>query len=98
MSMNNMDCMIDEYVERNFQRVNAKDCGLDPRAAYELYVNLDAIVCDRNAIGRLDHFGGFEYVDKDCRKEIGDYVFFSNADERVYEAINMAINKLDQTA
>ena len=93
-----IDRMVDEYVEQNFQRVNAEDCGLDPRAAYELYVNRDAIVCDRNAIGRLDYYGGFEYVDKDYCKEIGDYVFFFNDYERVGRAIDTVINKLEQAA
>ena len=91
---------VEEYIDKNFQRVTAADCGLDPRAAYDLFVNKGALACYRHSVGRLDYYGGFEYIDKESRVEIGDYVFFleDGGDERVIDAINAAINKLDQAA
>lgn len=92
--------MVEEYVEKNFQRVSADDCGLDHRAGSVLFVNDDALVCRKNNIRLLDYYGGFEYVDKDCRSEVGDYVFFFSldCDERVYNAINAGMDKLAEAA
>jgi hypothetical protein len=31
----------------------------------------------------MQYYGGFEYVDKDYRYEMGDYVFYTVDDDRV---------------
>lgn len=91
---------VEQYIEENFHSVSAEDCGLDPRAAYQLFVNDQAVVCDRNAIGRLDYYGGFEYVDQESRVQVGDYVFFfrDGCDDRVNRAIDTAVDKLAAAA
>ena len=65
-----------EYVEPEL-------LGLDRRAAYRLWVNEDCIVVDKRNNGALQYYGGFEYVDRDYRIEMGDYVIYLSDDERV---------------
>lgn len=64
--------------------VQAKDLGLDPRAFWGYaYVDESAIVVIKEQARTLDYYGGFEYVDKDYRREVGDYVFYLAEDDRV---------------
>lgn len=71
--------VIDEMVA-----VNAEDLGLDPRSAYrKLYVSRDCIAVRKEEDRTLQYYGGFEYVEKDCRFEMGDYVFYTIEDDRV---------------
>ena len=66
----------------------AEDVGLDPRAAYRLWVTIDAIIVPRFYDSGLQYYGGFEYVDKSHRQEIGDYVFYlGDEDDRVGDCI-----------
>lgn len=82
---------INEVVERNvrdnFEMVNANKLGLDIRAGYQLFVNEDAIVVTKSSDRSLQYYGGFEYVDKDYRHEMGDFVFYMADDDRVREHI-----------
>lgn len=57
--------------------------GLDPRAAWRLYATCDYIAVDKKEDRNLQYYGGFEYVDKDLRQEIGDFVFYSAEAGRV---------------
>lgn len=95
-----INSMIEEYIEANFHRVNAYVCDLDPRAAFELFVNDDAIVCRKSRVGSLDYYGGFEYIEKEYRAELGDYVFFFNygGEERIADAINSALDAIAEKA
>lgn len=73
---------------------SAKTFGLDPRAGYQLWLTAehDAIGVTKARDGQLQYYGGFEYVDKDCRFELGDYVFYSAEDSRVEGHINIALD------
>ena len=95
-----INCTVEQYIEENFHSVSAANCGLDPRAAYDLFVNSGALACYRHSVGRLDYYGGFEYIDKESRVEIGDYVFFfrDGDDDRVNRAIDTAMDKLAAAA
>jgi hypothetical protein len=55
---------------------NAQELGLDPRAGHRLYVDDCSIVVARHNDKWLQYYGGFEYVDKECRYEMGEYVFY----------------------
>ncbi len=57
--------------------------GLDRRAGYRLWINEDCIVVDKDNDRSLQYYGGFEYVDRDYRVEMGDYVIYLSDDERV---------------
>lgn len=74
----------EKYV-KDAQEVLPEDLGLDRRAAYRLWVTDDAIIVPKQNDSKLQYYGGFEYVDKDCRFEIGDWVMYSSDDSRVYE-------------
>jgi hypothetical protein len=63
--------------------VPADALGLDRRAGYRLFVNEDCIVVSKDDDRTLQYYGGFEYVDKDYRIEMGDYVIYLADDERV---------------
>lgn len=64
--------------------VQAHQLGLDPRAFWGYaYVDQSAIVVIKEQARTLDYYGGFEYVDKDYRREVGDYVFYLAEDDRV---------------
>ena len=82
---------IGEVVERNvrdnFELVSAEKLGLDRRAGYQLFVNEDAIVVTKHSDRSLQYYGGFEYVDKEYRVEMGDFVFYMADDDRVREHI-----------
>jgi hypothetical protein len=63
--------------------VPADSLGLDRRAAYRLWVNDDCIIVDKGNDRTLQYYGGFEYVDKEYRIEMGDYVIYLSDDDRV---------------
>ena len=79
---------VERFINKNMQQISAKDIGLDPRAGYTLYINEDAVACPKHNIGTFDYYGGAEYVNKEHRREIGDYVFFFREDSRVEEWID----------
>lgn len=65
--------------------VQPEDLGLDRRAAYRLWVlpNSQGIMVSKGADKSLQYYGGFEYVDKEYRVEMGDFVYYSGEDDRV---------------
>lgn len=67
------------------KNVEPKQLGLDERASYgQLLVGDNFIAAgSRNDDRVLQYYGGFEYVDKDCRLEVGSLVIYSAEDERV---------------
>lgn len=82
--------MIDEATQ-----TDAKTFGLDRRAAYQLWLGgeHDCIIVTKDEDRDLQYYGGFEYVDRDCRMELGGYVVYSAEDERVQGHIDIALDK-----
>lgn len=80
-----------QFVERNARRVDAADLGLDERCG-ALYVTEDAIICHSGNDGRLQYYGGFEYVDRENRHVIGDFVFYMADDDRVTSHLSYSEN------
>ena len=74
-----------KYVD-NAVRVEAETLGLDGRIC-GLYVAEGAIIVSKNNDSTLQYYGGFEYVDKEARTELGKYVFYNAEDGRVAECI-----------
>jgi hypothetical protein len=69
--------------------VKASQLGLDSRSFYGVaYVDESAIVVIKDQDRSLQYYGGFEYVDKAYRREVGDYVFYLAEDERVREHLD----------
>ena len=78
-----MTQMANRFVSQ-MNEVQARDLGLDPRSFYGYaYVDETAIAVIKDQAHSLDYYGGFEYVDKDYRREVGDYVFYLAEDDRV---------------
>jgi len=67
--------------------VGAEDIGLDPRAGKVYVGDSEIIVCKNGYQRSLEYYGGFEYVDEKYQYQLGDYVVYSDWDERVHEAI-----------
>lgn len=79
---------INEKVRRYVSKlteVKAEELGLDRRAGWTLWVDEDhtCIVIPKDRDGSLQYYGGFEYIDKEYRNEMGDYVFYSRDTDRV---------------
>jgi len=73
----------------DMEQIKPEACGLEPRAGYRLYINDECIGIDKDNDRMLQYYGGFEYVDKEYRKELGDYVFYLAEDDRVSGHISM---------
>jgi hypothetical protein len=85
--LNDIGQKTEQFVQSQNQ-VTAKDLGLDERAGNRFYTDgFDGIIVDREADRILQYFGGFEYVDKYYREEIGNYVFYLTGDDRVDECL-----------
>jgi hypothetical protein len=92
--------MLDEIqyaVERHVQglrRVTANDLGLDQRCG-RAYVgeNNDCIIIDDANARSFNYYGGFEYVDDEDVRKLGDYVIYLDTSERVRDALESLMEK-----
>lgn len=87
------DKLTERFVLNETDRTSAAELGLDARCGY-LHLTPNCVIVEKCNDSRLQYYGGFEYVDKENRKEIGDYVFYlaDNEDGRVAECINRFYN------
>lgn len=85
-----IDDLAIEFVKSMVVVTNLSKLGLDQRSASKVYVNRDCIAVRKGENDRLlQYYGGFEYVDKSSRKEVGDYVFYVDTDSRVEGHLNI---------
>lgn len=82
-----MNELVDRYM-KGAKEVLPEDLGLDRRAAYRLFVTEEVIAVIKSNDRSLQYYGGFEYVDKDYRIEIGGWVFYSAEDDRVADHLS----------
>lgn len=64
---------------------------LDERSSYgKIYVDEDftMMIVSKQSDRVLQYYGGFEYVDKEYRQEVGSYVIYHSDDERVQEHLD----------
>ena len=94
---NSMLDLLDEVqdcVERQVQgmrRVRASELGLDDRCG-RAYVDEDCIVVEGD--GRsYNYYGGFEYIDSEDIRKVGDYTIYLNTSDRVQEALECLMEK-----
>ena len=91
--------MIDEIqyiVERHVQglrRVTANELGLDMRCG-RAYIgeNMDCIIVDGDARS-FNYYGGFEYIEDEDKRQLGDYTVFLDTSERVRDALEALMEK-----
>jgi len=86
--------LADDFVNANMTALRPKEAGLDDRCG-RLFINKDCIAVNIYRAGSLNYYGGFEYVSKRCVTCIGDYVFYSDGDERVAEHIKEYYGKAE---
>lgn len=87
--------LAEEYIS-DMNDVNPEDLGLDRRAGYNMWVADDMIACDSASIGVLDYYGGFEYIEREFRFQLGDYYFFSAYSDRVQDCIDYYQEQLNE--
>ena len=95
---NSMLDLIDEVqdcVERQVQgmrRVRASELGLDDRCG-RAYVDEDCIVVESGNARSYNYYGGFEYIDSEDVRTLGDYVVYLNTAGRVQEALECLMER-----
>jgi len=82
---------VQDLVERQvagMRRVSATELGLDQRCGFA-YVDedMEAIVVDSARARSFDYYGGFEYIDSEDKRMLGDYVVYMNTSDRVSDAL-----------
>ena len=85
--INEINQKVEIYVG-SLTEVKGQDLGLDERVGRVYTDGHEGIVVHREADRRLQYYGGFEYVDKYYRQELGDYVFYMQGDDRVDECLD----------
>lgn len=85
--LDSIDRQVRDFIDKATE-VTAEDLGLDRRAAYRLFITDEVIAVPKGDDRVLQYYGGFEYVDKECRHELGDWVFYSANDDRVIGHLN----------
>jgi hypothetical protein len=71
-----------DWIAENAVYVRAESVGLDSRCG-SIWVSESGVICTAANLGRLNYYGGFEYVDASCRMTIGNYTIFYAEDDRV---------------
>lgn len=95
-----IELSVERHINKHMEQISpARDnIGLDPRSAYTLYVSGEAIAVRNTDDRTLQYYGGFEYVDKEYRKELGDYVFYLADDDRVAGHISRYFDRDEEAA
>jgi hypothetical protein len=83
--LDNLNWVMQQFINERTEEADAKKVGLDPRAAYRLYVGDDCIIVKRSEDGTLQYYGGFEYIDKHLRHAIGDFVVYQQDPDAKYD-------------
>lgn len=72
------------FIEERTEKVSSEDLGLDNRIP-KLRVGDNFIAVSLNGYDQkqLEYYGGFEYVDEEDIKYMGDYKFYFDSSDRV---------------
>lgn len=86
-----------DMVERQvmgMRRVSATELGLDQRCGFA-YVDedMECIVVDAARARAFNYYGGFEYIDSDDVRSLGDYTIYMNTADRVSDALESLMEK-----
>jgi hypothetical protein len=88
---------VQDMVERQvmgMRRVSATELGLDQRCGFA-YVDedMECIVVDDARARSFNYYGGFEYIDSEDNRQLGDYTIYCNTSERVSDALESLMEK-----
>lgn len=103
MSIDNLiedvNSRVEEYVNREMDMVycGREKVGLDMRCG-TIYINEDCIAVAKYNQGSLEYYGGFEYVSKEYRYEMGGFVFYLGEDSRVRDHIDQFFDRDSEEA
>lgn len=76
------------FIEEKTELVPASDLGLDERIPKLLIgSNFIAVPRDGYAEKQLQYYGGFEYIEEEDIKYMGDYKFYFDSSDRVRDAL-----------
>jgi hypothetical protein len=91
-----INAAVEQFVEENCKEGDREQTGLDPRAfSGKFWYCYEGIFIYAGSRGRLDYYGGFEYIDSECVKSYGDYVFYSADANRVQEVLENLMERED---
>lgn len=79
---------VEKFIDNHMTKTNAESLGLDPRAGYSLFVNGECIAVRAYNDRLLQYYGGFEYIDQEDRREVGDWVFYMSESDRVADCLD----------
>jgi hypothetical protein len=87
---------IESFITKKLEAYEAEAYGLDDRAAYgKILTDKDRqfMVVSKRDDRVLQYYGGFEYVEKEYRHELGDYVIYMADDSRVEDHLRVLDGK-----
>jgi hypothetical protein len=88
-----IDNLVEEFIKDCVPLTSSDVHVIDAqRSFYSGWTDEDrtVLIIPAGARSTLDYYGGFEYVDKSCVREIGNYVFYEAKAGRVAEALGVA--------
>ena len=88
---------VQDMVERQvagMRRVSATELGLDQRCGFA-YVDedMECIVVDDARARSFNYYGGFEYIDSEDVRTLGDYVIYMSTSDRVRDALECLMER-----
>ena len=88
---------VQDMVERQvagMKRVSATELGLDQRCGFA-YVDeaMECIVVDDARARSFNYYGGFEYINDEDKRQLGDYTIYFNTCDRVSDALECLMSK-----
>ena len=84
-----------KFIEENCKEGDREQTGLDVRAFGKFWYCYEGIFIYEHSRGRLDYYGGFEYIDREFVKSYGEYVFYSSEADRVQQVLEILMEKED---
>ncbi len=85
--------VVDRHV-RGLRWVTASELGLDNRCGRAYVGNdMESIIVDNGNLRSYNYYGGFEYIDDEDRRQLGDYTVFLATSDRVRDALECLMEK-----
>ena len=86
---------VERFVQ-GMERVSADALGLDVRCG-RIYIDRDERVIVSDNPRGIEYYGGFEYIDSECKVKIGDYTVYMECD-RVMDCFEALEERAEEAA